>query len=151
MYVSALVLTALLIGVISTTGAMFWALDERERAEANETAANTAAADASRQKDAAEHARDEARYESYVANIAAAQALLTAGDGRGARERLDACPEQLRGWEWHVLSNQSDSCLAVREDIPVWDVAFFPDGDRVITAGISVIRDGQRVLIPEAD
>lgn len=60
----------------------------------------------------AEVARDAARYESYIANIVAAEAALRTHDLRLARERLAAAPTELRGWEWRHLFARTDRSLA---------------------------------------
>ncbi|NOT01177.1 MAG: protein kinase [Phycisphaerales bacterium] len=58
------------------------------------------------------HQRDMADYESYVANIAAADAAIAAGDGGAALSRLQTVPAELRNWEWHYLIRQADQSVA---------------------------------------
>jgi WD40 repeat protein len=51
------------------------------------------------------------------------------------RDRLDACPEHLRGWEWRHLDAVSDSSLVVLGN-PVRKIVcadWSPDGTRVVT------------------
>ncbi|GMV26883.1 MAG: hypothetical protein AMXMBFR58_29140 [Phycisphaerae bacterium] len=72
-----------------------------------ESAAKAAAAAAKTRADEraaeAKSAREEAEYQSYVANIVAAEASLKALEADIARTRLDACEPSLRSWEWHWL------------------------------------------------
>ncbi len=56
--------------------------------------------------------RDIAEYESYVANIAAANAAIAAGDGGAALTRLQTVPAELRNWEWYYLACQADQSVA---------------------------------------
>ncbi len=51
------------------------------------------------------------------------------------RELLDACPEDLRGWEWYRLNHISDqAAMTLRgHDEVVYLVAFSPDGKRIIS------------------
>lgn len=53
----------------------------------------------------------QAEYESYVANIAAAAAAIAANDGGTALKRLQSAPTKLRNWEWQYLRNQSDQSV----------------------------------------
>ncbi len=78
----------------------------------------------------------EARWQGYVANIAAASASLETGAAASAREQLAACPEDLRGWEWTFLQRQSDASTAVLDDGEtfVGRVVFSPDGTLLATA-----------------
>ena len=59
----------------------------------------------------AERARRTARQESYVSNLRAAAAALNDGEVREARRVIEACPEELRGWEWRHLLARSDGSL----------------------------------------
>lgn len=52
--------------------------------------------------------RQEALWQSYVANIGAADAFLRAGDTPAALDRLEAATPELRGWEWGLLRARSD-------------------------------------------
>ena len=70
----------------------------------------------------------------YVANIAAAKAAIESGQIREARQRLRACPANLRDWEWHHLWSRTDSSLATLASgggAPM-SVSVTPDGTRVL-------------------
>ncbi len=57
-------------------------------------------------------ARREADRAAWLANLTAADSSLRLGDGGSAMRRLDAIPQQQRGWEWrflHALADTSES------------------------------------------
>ena len=73
----------------------------------------------------------EALWQSYAANVVAANASLDLGATRDAIERLEACPEAHRNWEWHYLRNRADSSLASIQGSPesfILSVAYDPRG-----------------------
>jgi WD40 repeat protein len=70
---------------------------------------------ATREAEAAEAARREAEFRTYVATIAAADGDLRSNRPREARQRLLAVPPGQRGWEWDHLLLQSDPSLATLE------------------------------------
>ncbi|MHC4970919.1 MAG: protein kinase domain-containing protein [Planctomycetota bacterium] len=98
----------------------------RTRAEANERAALASANEASVQAARAER-------QSYSANVAAAHASLRMHETREAKQLLAACPEKLRGWEWHHLRLATDTSLRtlLAHQDKVTAVAFSPDGTRI--------------------
>jgi len=72
-----------------------------------------------------------AEYESYVANIAAAEAAIAANDGGVARARLQAASAEDRNWEWHYLLRQADQSIATLQgplDLITHSLQFSPDG-----------------------
>ncbi|MCB9852848.1 MAG: protein kinase [Phycisphaerales bacterium] len=83
--------------------------------------------------------RHEAEVESYVANLAAAQAALNYPDLYSASRHLDAAPPSLRNWEWYHLHSRLDESLAVlRGHSPhawIWSVDFSPDSSLLVSAG----------------
>ena len=101
--------------------------DSARNAEGNEREARVAetAARLAEQKQ-----REDAEFQSYVANVAAADRAIRAHDIVEARQRLDRAPERLRNWEWLHLNQRIDSS---RLTLPghssyVYSVAFSPDG-----------------------
>ncbi|MGE3174540.1 MAG: WD40 repeat domain-containing serine/threonine-protein kinase [Planctomycetota bacterium] len=72
-----------------------------------------------RQRDTAVRAQQEAerlqrldRLRSYRSSVQAAFLALQLGQAAAAREQLDRCPEELRGWEWGHLDRQVDQGFA---------------------------------------
>ena len=83
-------------------------------------------------------AQTQAQHEAYVAMIGAADLSIRSGDMEEARRRLHLAAPELRGWEWHYLTRQSDPA------------------SRVLTAGGDVRRvtataDGRIVAIVVPD
>ena len=92
------------------------------------------------------------RWQSYVAGLRAAAMRIEVGDLADARELLDGCPEELRGWEWGHFRRSLDDSVLVLEGLgdEVTDVALRADGR--VAAGyardreLRVWRDGEVVL-----
>ena len=78
----------------------------------------------------------EAHWQSYLANIAAADRALTDYDVVDARNRLNKIPEDQHDWVWRTLYSQLDQSLTVLRghEHSVTAVAFSPDG-RLIASG----------------
>jgi len=84
--------------------------------------------------------KEAAQWQSYVANIAAADAHLRAGELTAAQQRLLQCETWLRGWEWRYLWARSDSSIAT---------LYLPSNTDVASIGFS--RDGRQLLFASAD
>ncbi len=50
-------------------------------------------------------AREDALLQAYIANIGAAQISMAGQSWPEARQRLEACPADQRGWEWRYVAN----------------------------------------------
>jgi len=117
---------------------------ERQRAEAARNEAEQARTAETKQRklavserDHAIEAKQEARQQAYIANIAAASAALSANEIGTVRRRLEASPPEFRNWEWEYLSAETDVSLAVlhgHERAVLLSVAFSPDGTRLASA-----------------
>ncbi len=146
---AAAVLLALLLGL----GGTLWKADEArretERANLEATRANAEASAAKEQSERADAKAAEAdaqrqkaidaskkiEYNSYVANIQMADAAMEMRLFDRVRQRLDACPEHLRGWEWRWLNASADgSVLKLEHAGSVGTAAYSPDGSRIVTA-----------------
>lgn len=73
----------------------------------------------------------------YLHRVALAHRELSIDNLHGALKLLQACPEDLREWEWHYLMR---ACrfdpLVVRDTAELNGAAFsLPDGERIATAG----------------
>ncbi len=108
------------------------ASDELAKSNA-ELRAQTAEAEAATRR--ADEAAAEARYNGYVASIAAADAGLRFHELGEATSSLGETPEHLRGWEWRHLALKTDPSLRTLEGhaSPVTTVAFDPLGTLLAT------------------
>ncbi|MCA8959630.1 MAG: protein kinase [Planctomycetes bacterium] len=82
-------------------------------------------------------ARVDLLHENYVANVRAASSAREADEVASARQLLESCDPQFRGFEYDYLWNECDTSLA---SIPTrmkraMDVAWLRDGERVVVAG----------------
>jgi WD40 repeat protein len=85
----------------------------------------------------AEAALREAQVNLYFNHIALAEREWHAGNAGRAEELLDACPAELREWEWHYLKRLCHSdLLTVRAPVGGYSqLAYSPDGKYLATAG----------------
>jgi outer membrane protein assembly factor BamB len=90
------------------------------------------------QRDRAVEAEQRARERAYSANVAAAVTALTAGHGLQAAQRLAACPEDLRGFEWRLVQQSLDRSL--------WATRI--GAHRVVA--VALAADAQRVVVADA-
>ncbi|TAJ05073.1 MAG: hypothetical protein EPO68_16620 [Planctomycetota bacterium] len=88
---------------------------------------------------AAERAHREQMRLNHAGNMRAADLSIQDNDLREARRLLEACPEQMRGWEWHWLESRTDMSAAVLE------------GHKQNVRGISVDAAGRQVVSWDAD
>ncbi len=91
---------------------------------------------------------DSLRWAKYVGDIALAQAAFDKRDGNRMHRHLDACPPDLRDWEWDYLARLSDMSRAVTQlaDHSL-GAAYSPHGRRIVTWG----QDGRVRLLNAAD
>jgi WD40 repeat protein len=84
---------------------------------------------------ALEHQARELLHKNYYQNIALAHQELSADNLGRAEELLDACPREMRHWEWDYLNRR---CRVEPVTLPsqgrVYSVAFSPDGQRLASA-----------------
>jgi WD40 repeat protein len=85
------------------------------------------------ERNRAEQARDQERWERYRANITAAASALQLANSGAARRALDVAPEEYRNWEWRHLYSQLDGARAVLRGVGPREAAvvFSPDGRRL--------------------
>ncbi|MGQ0626647.1 MAG: protein kinase domain-containing protein, partial [Phycisphaerales bacterium] len=123
------VAVALLLGLAGT----LWKADEARR---EATRANTKTAEAEAARFEAFVRREVAERQSYIANVEMAAAAMDSRQFDRVRQRLDSCPEHLRGWEWRWLNAIADTSLFELKghNDRVFSAAFSPDGTRLVTA-----------------
>ncbi|MFY9343361.1 MAG: serine/threonine-protein kinase [Planctomycetota bacterium] len=99
--------------------------------------------DALRERKRADDKAAELEWSTYVGNVQIAETYLALDDQARMQERLAACPERLRGWEWHWLSGQRDRVFVQLQGCgwPVRSASFSPDGLRVATG----VGDGLQI------
>jgi WD40 repeat protein/tRNA A-37 threonylcarbamoyl transferase component Bud32 len=126
----ALVAVAIVLGLVVSTAMYFRAEEARQK----EVAARTQAEQA---EETTKTKAGELRRTLYVNSVQLADAKRREGNARQARSLLDACPEDLRGWEWHHLDYISDeSILTITQaQRGASFVVFSPDGKRIAAGG----------------
>jgi eukaryotic-like serine/threonine-protein kinase len=117
------------------TGLLVREIDLRRDATQARDSSNKHAKEAEDAAAEAQRRLAEARRQSYLANLRAADAALTQGGWAEARRLLSACPEEHRAWEWHHLWRRSDASLLALQagEGAVLAAAMTPDGRRFVT------------------
>jgi WD40 repeat protein/serine/threonine protein kinase len=83
-----------------------------------------------------EEAVERERREAYFQRITVAHRELSTDHLAAALRALEACPEDLRGWEWHYLMRLCKvEPLVFRDKTEVNGVAFSSDGEFLASAG----------------
>jgi WD40 repeat protein/serine/threonine protein kinase len=87
-----------------------------------------------------EAALEKERQTSYFQSIALAERELARNNPGRAEELLAACPEHLRGWEWHYLKRRRFQEPLTLRGHSEWAlcVAFSPDGRRLASGSFRV-------------
>jgi WD40 repeat protein/serine/threonine protein kinase len=119
------------------------------KADAAHTRAENARTGEERQRRQAEDALREANVNLYFNHVALADREWHAGNAGRAEELLDACPAELREWEWDYLKRLCHSDL-LSVSYPVNNgygsaIAYSPDGRYLATPG-----DGTGLLLLDA-
>ncbi len=111
---AALLLLTLVVGfMVSTVGfrrailAQDRLTEQREVAEQRTTEAQEAQSVAHAERERANNQADELRKNLYYQRIALAYREVKAKRPAHALELLEACPENLRGWEWDLVKRES--------------------------------------------
>jgi WD40 repeat protein len=76
------------------------------------------------------------QHEAYFQRITGAYRELSVDNLGGALELLEACPEELRGWEWRYLMRLCRvQPVIISDETEFNGLAFSPDGERIASAG----------------
>ncbi|MHC4622839.1 MAG: protein kinase domain-containing protein [Planctomycetota bacterium] len=131
----ALLTVAIVIGLMASI-VMGCRAEQARQKEAD------ARAQAQKQQRIAEEHAEKYRRLWYVHSIALADVAYRDNKIRRVRELLDACPEDLRAWEWHRLNHVSDQAsMTLRGHARgVLAVRVSPDGKRIISGGKETVR-----------
>lgn len=111
---------------------------QRARADAKATEAEQARAIAERERAIAQEQAEQLRRVTYLNQIALARNAFEQEYISQTQQLLDACPANLRGWEWHYLhrlSRQPISLDLVADSRCVNALALSSDGRQIVTAG----------------
>jgi WD40 repeat protein/serine/threonine protein kinase len=112
-------------------------------AQEQKVRADSKAAEAEQSAQRARESEQEVRARSYVAHVQAAAFSLFANDVTDCKRNLEACPIDLRGWEWKHLALAADtSLLVIHASEPIACVAFSPDGSEIVTGTASSFNIG---------
>ncbi len=144
----AIAVTAAALVLVTISGLVILAWNEKRRADDVSTAnskaqlarvhaENSARRAVANAKTASENAH-RAQQESYLASLAAAHASLRLHDTREAKRLLAKCPERFRGWEWRhllALTDSSESLLGAH-NARVTALALSADGRRVVSGSL---------------
>ena len=114
------------------------ALAKMERSKAEELARTEATAreHAQEQEKIAEQRAEDLARQDYINRVNRAYRELADGNLAEAKELLDGCPSERRGWEWHYvrrLCNPERLTLLAEAD-SVEAVAYSPDGSWIVSA-----------------
>ena len=153
---ASLVLLTLLAGIAGTTSGLIAAKRQEQVARRQEGIARQEAAEKEKarraeaervkERDAAllkeaervkerDAALDNANHQLDNSNLLLAVAAYDNSDVSMARLRLDGIQAKHRGWEWYYLRRQCTGGIFTLygHTNMVWDVAFSPDGTRIVT------------------
>jgi WD40 repeat protein len=131
-------LSAVAVALTGVVAGAVWLWQDAEAARGQAVTAQSEAeqardklAGANLQLDAA---RAEIEFLNYAHLVRLAFQEQQAGEYGNARARLAACPEHLRGWEWHYVHRLAHPDLITLRDEHAAYWAFSPDGRRVVAA-----------------
>jgi len=132
----AAVLVVLLAGIVVSTIFAVGQARARSRADKARNQAEQAEKVADEQHKLAETKAEDLRRSMYVNSINLADSKYKEGNIDRVRELLDACPNDLRGWEWNRLNYISDqSVMTLRgHGGGVGSIALSPNGKRIASA-----------------
>jgi WD40 repeat protein/tRNA A-37 threonylcarbamoyl transferase component Bud32 len=132
-----LIAAVIILGLIVSTAMYFRAEQARKSESIARTHAEQAEKVAQQQREIAEERAEEYRHSLYVHRINLADVAHREGNIGRLRKLLDACPEDLRAWEWYHLNHVSDQAAMtlLGDKDGVFDVALSPDGKRIVSAG----------------
>jgi len=133
----ALVAVAVVLGLGLSTTMYIRAEDAHQKEASAREVAEQARLRAEQAEGAAKNKAEELRRSLYINSIQLADAEYREGNIRRARGVLNACPNDLRGWEWSYLWHGLDkSVVTLRgHQGAVTCVAISADGGRIASAG----------------
>jgi len=140
----ALIAAAIILGLVVSTVMYLQAEEARQKEVAARSQAEQATKEeavartrAEQAEEATKQKAEELRRTLYANSIQLADAKYREGNIKRVRELLNACPNDLRGWEWEHLNHildQSDVSITTNQD-GVVSMALSPDGKRIVSGG----------------
>ena len=132
-----LVAAAIILGLVISSAMYFRSEKALQRESIARGQAEQAEKVAQEQKNIVETKAEDLRRAMYVNSIQLAGAKYQEGNIRRVREVLNACPNDLRGWEWNRLNYVSDQSLMsfIAHPGHVNSLALSPDGKRIVSGG----------------
>ncbi|MCP4452538.1 MAG: protein kinase [Planctomycetes bacterium] len=141
---AALVAVVIILGLVASImmgcraeQAREQAVDAQKQIEQALARAENAEKIAQEQRKLAEERAEEYRRSLYGHQITLADIAYRDSKIRRLRKLLDACPDDLRAWEWNRLNHLSDQAVMTLRghEGPVWDVGISPDNKVIISTG----------------
>ena len=141
---AALVASAIVLGFVVSTVMYLRAESMRVQAEQAREQEASARMEAEAARERAEQAEEvtqqkaeDLRRSLYANTVQVAGAKYSEGNISRVRELLNACPNDLRGWEWNRLSHVTDqSSVTLRgHNSIIRSLALSPDGRRIVSSG----------------
>ena len=92
-----------------------------------------------------EEERRKVLWERYRLALADADTAIREGRTKAARQILEGCREEFRGWEWQNLLSGTDTSLVTLTTGEEWvtSLAFTPDGRRLIASTLDDVTDSR--------
>jgi WD40 repeat protein/serine/threonine protein kinase len=138
----------LVVGLAVSSSLYFKAEESAALARTNNERANAKAVEAEDNALRAQASEKEVRGKSYVTNLLAAAFSLFVNDVADCKRHLEACPPELRGWEWRHLALALDTSLRVIH-VPKGQVAslvFSIDGPKGQVTSVAFSPDGSEIM-----
>jgi hypothetical protein len=123
--------------LLLAVGAWVWIAQEQARVKQEQAArqeADRLRGQAEKAQQEAEGARQEIAWLNYARQVALAHREWQDANVAHSQQLLQACPAELRGWEWHYVNRLHQPTYKVffqKADSPVFSVCFSPDGQRL--------------------
>jgi len=133
-----LMVTLIVLGLVASSAMYFRAEKALKKEAVARNKADQAEKVAQEQRELAEERGEKYRHLSYVHGVALADAKYRERNIHSTRILLEACPEDLRNWEWYRLNYVLDESLITLapSQVGVFSIAVSPNGNRIVSSSI---------------